>query len=86
MFQCRHLSHVVSLGIVIFLARTVLAENWPQFRGPAGLGISQEQDLPITWSETENVVWKTAMPGYGSSSPIALDGKCYLLQRIWHGS
>ncbi len=77
MFQCR-LSHVISLGIVIFLAQTVLAENWPQFRGPSGLGISQEPDLPITWSETENVVWKTAMPGYGSSSPIALDGKLYV--------
>jgi len=77
MFQCR-LSHVVSLGIVISFAQTVLAENWPQFRGPRGLGISQEQDLPITWSETENVVWKTAMPGYGSSSPIALDGKLYV--------
>ena len=77
MFQFR-LSHVISLGIVIFLAQTVLAENWPQFRGPSGLGISQEQDLPITWSETENVVWKTAMPGYGSSSPIALDGKLYV--------
>ena len=77
MFQYR-LSHAVSLGIVIFLAQTVLAENWPQFRGPSGLGISQEPDLPITWSETENVVWKTAMPGYGSSSPIALDGKLYV--------
>jgi len=77
MFQCR-LSHVVSMCIVIFLAQSVLAGNWPQFRGPGGLGISQEQDLPITWSETENVVWKTSMPGYGSSSPIALNGKLYV--------
>jgi len=77
MFQCR-LSHVVSLSIVIFLAQTAFAENWPQFRGPGGLGISQEQDLPVTWSETENVAWKTAMPGYGSSSPIVLDGKLYV--------
>ncbi len=77
MFQCR-LSHIVHLGIVIFLAQTVLAENWPQFRGPGGLGISKEQDLPVIWSETNNVAWKTAMPGYGSSSPIALDGKLYV--------
>jgi len=77
MFRCR-LSPVVSLGIAVFLARTGLAENWPQFRGPAGLGISQEQNLPATWSETQNVVWKTTMPGYGSSSPIALDGKLYV--------
>lgn len=77
MFQCR-LSHVVSLSIIIFLAQTAFAENWPQFRGPGGLGISQEKDLPVTWSETENILWKTAMPGYGSSSPIALDGKLYV--------
>jgi outer membrane protein assembly factor BamB len=42
------------------------------------LGISQEQNLPVTWSETENVVWKTAMSGYGSSSPIGLNGKLYV--------
>ena len=74
----RQLSHLLSLCAVVFLPHMVLAENWPQFRGPGGLGISQEQDLPITWSETENVVWKTAMPGYGSSSPIALDSKLYV--------
>ena len=77
MFQ-RRLSYIVSLCIVIFSVQDVLAENWPQFRGPGGLGISQAKDLPITWSETENVAWKTSMPGYGSSSPIALDGKLYV--------
>jgi len=42
------------------------------------LGVSQARGLPVTWSETDNVAWKTAMPGYGSSSPIVLDGKIYL--------
>ncbi|MHC4207439.1 MAG: outer membrane protein assembly factor BamB family protein, partial [Planctomycetota bacterium] len=77
MFQ-RRLSYIVSLCIVFFSVQNVLADNWPQFRGPGGLGISQAKNLPITWNETENVAWKTAMPGYGSSSPIALDGKLYL--------
>ena len=77
MFQ-RQLSNLLLLCAVVFLPHIVLAANWPQFRGPGGLGISQEQGLPVTWSETENVVWKTAMPGYGSSSPIALDGKLYV--------
>ena len=54
------------------------AENWPQFRGPGSLGISPAKNLPVTWNDTENLVWKTAMPGYGSSSPIALDGKLYV--------
>jgi len=71
-------SHLLLLCAIVLLPHMVLAENWPQFRGPGGLGISQEQDLPVTWSETENVAWKTAMPGYGSSSPIVLDGKLYV--------
>lgn len=70
--------YVLLLCAVVLLIHTVRAENWPQFRGPGGLGISQERDLPVTWSETENVAWKTAMPGYGSSTPIALDGKLYI--------
>ena len=77
MFQ-RHLSRILSLGILIVLAQGGFAEEWPQFRGPDGLGVSQETGLPVTWSETENVAWKTKMPGYGASSPIALNGKLYV--------
>lgn len=46
------------------------AENWPGFRGPTGQGISAETGVPLTWSATENVAWKTAIPGEGWSSPI----------------
>jgi hypothetical protein len=77
MFKCRK-SIVLPLCIVVFLAHPVPAENWPQFRGPDGLGISQEENLPVEWSETENVAWKKGLPGYGSSSPIALNGKIYV--------
>ena len=72
------LSHLLLLCAIVLLPYTAHAENWPQFRGLGGLGISQAKDLPVTWSETENIAWKTAMPGYGSSSPIALDGKLYV--------
>ena len=55
-----------------------LAEDWTQFRGPGGQGISKQKNLPVTWTDTENISWKTALPGYGASSPIALDGKLYI--------
>jgi hypothetical protein len=71
-------TRVVSLCCVILSTQALSAEDWPQFRGPGGLGISQAKDLPVTWSETENVLWKTALPGYGSSSPIALDDRLYV--------
>ena len=45
-------------------------ENWPQFRGPAQDGSTDATGLPLTWSETENVKWKTVVHGRGWSSPV----------------
>ena len=47
-----------------------MAEDWPCFRGPSRQGISQEKNLPQKWSDTSNIVWKTAIAGEGWSSPI----------------
>jgi len=44
--------------------------QWPQFRGPDGQGHSNAKGIPLRWSETESVVWKTAIPGEGLSSPV----------------
>ena len=65
------------MRIVFFTLMAILAataaragENWPQFRGPGGHGVSQETGLPLTWSESEHVAWKTAIHGRGWSSPV----------------
>ncbi len=52
--------------------------DWPQFRGPGGLGTSAEKGLPVTWDAETNVVWKTRMPGAGASSPVVLGDRVYL--------
>jgi outer membrane protein assembly factor BamB len=46
------------------------AEDWTRFRGPTGQGVSYETGLPLTWSKTENIAWKTVIPGNGWSSPV----------------
>lgn len=46
------------------------AENWNQFRGPHGDGQAGAAALPVHWSETQNVVWKTAIHGKAWSSPV----------------
>jgi outer membrane protein assembly factor BamB len=51
-------------------ALTAGAADWPDFRGPRSSGVSEETNLPTKWSETENLVWKTELPGPGASSPI----------------
>src|SRR3954447_894972 len=43
---------------------------WPHFRGPTGQGIATATGLPATWSETQNVTWKTPVPGKAWSSPV----------------
>ena len=52
--------------------------DWPQFRGPTGQGHSDEQGLPLTWSETTNVRWKVAIPGRGWSSPVVQGDRIWL--------
>lgn len=59
----------VLAGIAI-IAVSLLAENWPQWRGPRIDGSSAETNLPFQWSETKNVAWKLPMPGLTGSTPI----------------
>jgi len=53
-------------------------ENWTRFRGPNGQGISKATSLPLNWSATENITWKTAIPGEGWSSPIVWNDHIFL--------
>ncbi|TWT31558.1 outer membrane protein assembly factor BamB family protein [Blastopirellula retiformator] len=57
-------------------------DSWPQFRGAAGDGISEATQVPLKWSEEENVAWKTPIEGKGWSSPVLGDGKLWLTTAI----
>jgi outer membrane protein assembly factor BamB len=65
---------------VLFLLLSLLfvTQDWPQFRGPTGQGVSDEKGLPLTWSETKNVRWKVAIPGRGWSSPVVQGDRIWL--------
>lgn len=73
-----------TLGALVFIAMAVSQAShadpgdWTQFRGPDGSGVTQGNGLPVTWSSSEHVVWKTALPGPGTSSPIILGNRVYL--------
>lgn len=56
----------------------VAGADWPQLRGPNGAAVSRETGLPLEWSATRNIVWKTPLPGPGSSSPVVLGTHVYL--------
>ncbi|HVW37648.1 MAG TPA: PQQ-binding-like beta-propeller repeat protein [Pirellulales bacterium] len=67
-----------SLIVAISAAAASAAERWTQFRGPDGTGISDATGLPVEWSETHNIRWKTALPGKAWSSPVVWDGQVWV--------
>ena len=74
----RLLATVLTTASILTLTATFAPADWPQFRGPGGHGVSDAKNLPATWSDSENVVWKAPLPGPGASSPIALGDKLYV--------
>src|SRR5262245_57474677 len=62
----------------ILCAFVYAGDNWPQFRGPEGTGHSDARDLPLNWSETANVVWKTPIHDRGWSSPVIYGDQIWL--------
>jgi outer membrane protein assembly factor BamB len=65
--------------VVLLLAALAEAQDaWPQFRGPDGQGHSAEKNLPLEWSETKNIAWKTPIAGLGWSSPVVANGRVWI--------
>src|SRR5262249_27870136 len=62
----------------LLAALAPLGADWMQFRGPRGSGTSDATGLPTTWSATENIVWRTKLPGPGTSCPIVVGKRIYL--------
>lgn len=76
-----------SILLTIVLATTAQAgdvidpvalENWPQWRGPLGTGVSPSGEPPIEWSEEHNVQWKSPIPGRGHSTPVVWNDLVFL--------
>ncbi len=62
------------------------SDNWTQFRGSTGDGHSDSTGLPVKWSETENIKWKTTIPGEGWSSPVVYGDQIWLTTSLQTGT
>jgi outer membrane protein assembly factor BamB len=72
------MSRLVVLTVILVFAGGVSAEEWPGWRGPRGDGTSSEKNVPLHWSKSQNVRWKTAIPGKGHSSPIVWGDRVFV--------
>jgi outer membrane protein assembly factor BamB len=70
-----------SLSLLLVLTAAVSAENWPQWRGDNGQGISKETQLPEEWTPGKNIAWKSALP-HGYSSPVVWGDRIFLTSAI----
>jgi outer membrane protein assembly factor BamB len=70
-----HMYPTIAWGVI---AGLLIGWQWPEFRGANGAGKAQASGLPLTWSETSNIRWKTAVHGRAWSSPVVLDGQIWV--------
>ena len=64
------------------LSAQSIQDNWHQWRGPNNTGVSSTATPPVKWSETENIQWKVALDGNGSSTPIVWENRVFILTAI----
>lgn len=72
---------VLVIGVTMFVT-TVRAADWAEFRGPTGQGHASGAKLPVEWSSTKNVAWKTPVAGLGWSSPIVVGNRVFLTTAV----
>src|SRR5579872_688622 len=69
----------MTASLLALLLLTQARAEWPTFRGPSGDGVAPAGvEPPLEWSESKNVVWKTAIPGRGRSSPVILGDRVFV--------
>ena len=72
----------LALGALPYAQSTEAERYWPQWRGPYGKGVSNTANPPITWSETQNILWKVEIPGRGSSSPVVWGDRLFVTTAV----
>ncbi len=81
----RILGALMLLSILAAADRLYAGDDWTQFRGPGGNGVSDSTGLPLKWDGTENISWKTPVPGKGWSSPVVLGKQIWMTTALDDG-
>lgn len=77
---------LLAIPLLLAASLALAGDNWPTFRGPLGNGVSDSTGLPLVWSETQNVVWKTPIHDKGWSSPVVWGDQVWLTTAKEDGS
>jgi hypothetical protein len=82
-WSMRALSPPVAFLLVAFASAADAAPpHWAQWRGPDGQGVASDASVPLEWSPAKNVLWKSAIPGRGHSSPVVWGDRIFLTTAV----
>ena len=78
------MKYLFALLLSLSVCAVAQSQNWPSFRGQNGAGVAEGNALPTTWDTEKsiNVLWKTAIPGLGHSSPIIWGDKIFVTTSV----
>lgn len=70
--------------MILPLLLALALDDWGQFRGPGGLGVSAETGVPVEWSKEKGIAWTADLPGVGLSSPVVAGGRVFVTATTGH--
>ncbi len=78
---------LIALTLALLLTCVTLAgaQNWPQWRGPGGLGVSPETGIPTRWGPDDNIAWRVPLEGLGTSTPVIWGDLIFLTSQLGTG-
>jgi outer membrane protein assembly factor BamB len=71
--------------LLVSLFSVTPPSTWPQWRGPGGQGVSEDPRVPLSWSDRDNLLWKTPLPGNGNSTPVVWGDRIFLTAAVGKG-
>ena len=63
-------------------APKTLSSDWPRWRGPNADSVADGRNLPVRWSQTENIRWSVKLPGWGTSSPVVFGNRVFVTSQL----
>ncbi|HUT10160.1 MAG TPA: PQQ-binding-like beta-propeller repeat protein [Thermoguttaceae bacterium] len=76
------LARLFGIACLLIVPVSASAENWPQWRGPEGNGVSRETGLPIAWTENFGIGWKCPLPEWGNSTPAIWQNAVFVTSHV----
>ena len=77
--------HAFTLGLLLLIGQgdgAAPTDVWPQWRGPSADSVAPGRGLPTQWSKTENIAWKTPLPGWGTSTPAIWQDAIFVTSQV----